>query len=129
MPMAKPSSAPGFKALQKEWYKRLADLGFEDIEMHNIKCQDGNIHLKNEATAYRFQKMDPIQREAKAQYFRKVYQYCASAIFENETERKILNLYAQGVSQAVIQKTLGIEGHRCHVYEPIYKWLTRWGLK
>lgn len=124
MLMAKPSEHPGFRALQMEWYLRLSQSGFRDIE-----CSQGDRPLKKSGTERRYERMDPVEREARIQYFRRVQQHVVETKFETQLEHDIMHLYAQGVSQVMIQQVLGLDGHRCKVYYPIYRWLTQWGLK
>jgi len=123
--MGKPSDQPGFKALLKEWNRKLSDSGFCDIE----EMRGGQLQLKKSGTEMRFKRMDTVRREAKAAYFDLVGEKLTQTPIENETERQVLYFYAEGVSQADIKRRMGIEGHRCKVYRPIYKWLKHWGIK
>lgn len=123
--MAKPTDCPGFKALQTEWYAKLSQSGFRDIEQP--ASLDGP--LRKSGTERRYDRMDPVAREARIQFFRRVQHHVSETEFEIELEREIMNLYAQGVSKVMIQKVLDLPGHRCKVYYPIFKWLERWGLK
>jgi hypothetical protein len=140
--MAKPSAHPGFKILLKEWNRRLAETGFQDIETEFLS----EPVLKQSGTEKRYKRMDPVRREAKHQFFKileekvkrtrlkcqMVFTFVSGPkgqFFESEQELNILSLYSQGVSQAQIKRRLSIEGHRCQIYYPIYKWLKLWGLK
>jgi ATP/maltotriose-dependent transcriptional regulator MalT len=123
--MAKPSDSPGFDSLLTEWNRILKESGLKDIE----RSQGGELELKRPGTMRRYESMDLTTREAKEEYFRLVAMRVASTDFKNEREEKILNLYAQGMSQAEIQKRLKIRGHRCKVYYPLYRWLKEWHLK
>jgi hypothetical protein len=125
MRMAKPSDYPGFKALLAEWNQKLSDSGFHDVEQ---TFHDERI-LKRSGTIRRYERLDPITREARFEYFRRVAQRVSQTHFESEMERQILFLYSQGHSQLAIQRMLGIPGHRCKVYYPLYRWLRAWGLK
>ncbi len=122
--MAKPSDYPGFKALLSEWNRKLYESGFKDAESDGI-----NPVLKASGSARRYERLDHITREAKEDYFRKVATKVSEANFESEFERDVLTLFSQGNSQTQIYKLLKIEGHRCKIYNPIYKWLKKWGLK
>lgn len=77
----------------------------------------------------RYLMMDETTRSARAQFFHRLSNLVQTAKFKDEQERQILTLYAQGVRQNKIQEMLQIDGHRCKVYRPIYRWLRRWGLK
>ena len=139
--MARPSAHPGFKALQVEWNRRLAESGFRDIETSGEQ-------LKQNGTERRYERLDDTTRNAKERYFEILAHKVKTtglkaqmsflflppkrrtrAAFESEQEFYILSLYAQGLSQRDIQRRLKIEGHRCKVYTPLYRWLRLWGLK
>lgn len=123
MAMAKPSDHPGFSTLQKEWYKKLKETGFDDVEQANDRP-----FIKS-GTVVRFEKMGADFIEIQFQYFDRIAHHISRAAFEDEQERQILTLYAEGFTQREIKERLGISGHRCRVYRPIYKWLTLWGMK
>lgn len=122
--MAKPSDFPGFKALQKRWYEKLRESGFKDLEANG----EGTA-LNSARTEGRYMREDPVTRETRIEYFSRIQGHVMQTQFKNDREREILSLYAQGVPQAMIQRVLGIEGNRCKVNIPIYKWLRHWGLK
>lgn len=123
--MAKPSDHPGFKSLLEAWNSKLKESGFKDIE---TECK-GQLVLKQVGAARSYERMDETRREARIQFFRQVTLCTAETEFKNELDRQILTLYGQGYSQAAIKKVLGIQGHRCKVYYPIYRWLKIWGLR
>lgn len=125
--MGKPSDYPGFKALLQEWNQKLKDSGFKDIE----EPVGDDLVLKRSGSDHRLKLLlqDTIAREARAKYYEIIGERIVNTSFDNETEKKILTLYYEGVSQGTIQKILGIKGHRCKIYRPIHKWLKRWGLK
>lgn len=123
--MGKPSAHPGFKNLLAEWNRRLAKEGFIDIEV----TRRGELDLKRPGGMERYKRADPITRDAKYQYFCLIARYVAKTRFKDETERLILSYYSEGMSQRSIQRKLNIQGHRCKVYSPIYRWLRHWGLK
>ena len=125
MQMAKPSDHPGFKQLLAEWNQKLYESGFRDVEDEKF----GERILKKSGSARRYEKLDIITREAKFEYFRRLQTLVHETHFDNEFERQVMALYAQGVSQAMIKRVMKIEGHRCKVYYPIYRWLKTWGLK
>lgn len=123
--MAKPSDHPGFKQLLSEWNRRLAESGFHDVEA----IRHGDRVLKQSGSARRYERLDPITREAKFQFYCQVAKCVSETKFKTEFERQVLTLYAQGHSQAAIKRMLAIPGHRCKVYYPVYRWLKVWGLK
>lgn len=123
--MAKPSDYPGFRSLLNEWNKKLKDSGFKDIE----ESRHGDLRLKRTGSDNRFVLLTQTQRDAGTQYFEIIGQNIVNTTFDNEQEKQILTLYFEGHSQVEIKKKLKIQGHRCKVYRPIYKWLKAWGLK
>lgn len=125
MLMAKPSDHPGFKGLLREWNNKLKESGFQDIEEH----RGGELILKKSGTVRRYEMLDDITRDARVQFYRRVAQLVSNTRFDNEFDRQVLTLYAQGISQTDIKDLLNVEGHRCKVYRPIYRWLKTWGLK
>lgn len=125
MEMSKPSETPGFKALLDEWNKKLLSSGFKDIET----MDNGEPILKRFDSYSRDKNLNTITRETDIEYYERVAQLISKTEFNNEQERQIMVLYSEGISQVEIRRILNIEGHRCKVYNPLYKWLTLWGLK
>lgn len=133
--MSKPSDTPGFKALQKEWQKKLKDSGFKDIELTNGE-------LRKSGTEHRFMQASPLEREAKATYFEIVNEKLVQTMGSpnpsqtqmyfcsdfTHLELQVMELHADGYSQAEIARRLGIRG-RSPIYRALYKWLKLWGLK
>lgn len=123
--MAKPSDYPGFVSILKEWNKKLADSGFRDIE----EKKRGELQLKKTGSDNRFLRSSPVVREAKEHYYELISQHILETTFESDLEKQILHLYLEGHTQVEIKKKLNIDGHRCKIYRPIYKWLRVWGMK
>lgn len=123
--MGTPADHPGFKQLLRTWNEKLKESEFRDAEV----MVRGELVLRTPGGARRYERMDEISREARAQFFRRLSELVATAKFRTELERQILTLYAEGISQLAIQRRLNIKGHRCKVYRPIYRWLRRWGIK
>lgn len=121
MSMARPSDHPGFEVLLAEWNQRLKDSGFKDAETSNEV-------LKKSGSERRFECLDEEMRQARSEYYHVISRRVLEAQFESEIEKEILTLYAQGFTQTAIQQMLRIPGSRWHVYDPIYKWLGRWGI-
>lgn len=125
MNMSKPSDYPGFKNLQAIWDMKLKESGFKDVETN---WRDERT-IKRSGTERRYEKLDPISRDAKLQYYRKVSQFVSRTSFDSTFERNVLTLYSRGVSQVQIKRLLKVSGHRCKIYYPLYRWLRLWGLK
>ena len=86
-----------FKKLQKEWYKKLAKEGFEDIE------QDEE-HLKQWESGYFLHRYSPDVFAAKQEYFRLAGRFLLEHDFESAFERKVWALYAEGHTLSFIRK-------------------------
>lgn len=115
--MTKPSAE-----LKSIWNKKLAESGFIDIE-EEIK---GERVLKQRASnCYRSSNL--VEKSAKLQYFLMIGNNINKTKFTNETEKKILLAYSEGVKRAVIEKSVNIE--RRTIYDIIYKYLRLWGMK
>lgn len=125
--MAKPSEFPGFKKLLAEWDKKLKESGFKDIE----ERVGEHLILKSSGSDYRIKQMnkDQTTRDAVIGYYAIISQKIAETTFKDDLEKQILMMYAEGKTQVQIKEHLKIEGHRCKVYRPLYKWLRKWGLK
>lgn len=122
--MAKPSDHPGFRQLLDEWNEKLKESGLLDIERSGI-IRD----LKRPGTIIRYDRLKMVCADATVEYFRRLGWCLHETIFDNELEKEILTLYSQGITQADIYRRLGLTGHRCKVYEPLYRWLKEWGMK
>lgn len=86
--------------LQKEWYAKLRESGFKDIEQ-----ADGNLKIWS-----RFfkGKLDTLQGEAKAQYFRAAGQFLHSHQFASEYDKTIWDMHANGISGRSIARQLRV---------------------
>jgi hypothetical protein len=91
--------------LQKQWYKKLADSGFEDIENDrgylktnvNTRYTRGYNNGKDvEAVA--------IDYEIKANYYRLAGQFLYEHKFANDSERNLWKYHAEGMSHREIVK-------------------------
>lgn len=123
--MGKPSDAPGFQALLMEWNKKLADSGFKDAE----EFKNGTFHLKKSGTVTRFERSDPLSRDARARYFEIIGDKIHETTFQDEVDRQILVLYFEGKTQVEIKRSLPVRLHRSTIYKRLYYWLKKWGLK
>lgn len=88
-----------FKDLQKKWYKKAEDSGFDDIEQ-----EDGNLKRWD---SYVFQrKYNKEQAEAKESYYRSAGKFLYDYKFEKKSQREIWRLHAEGLSFEKILKVL-----------------------
>jgi len=120
-------NTPEFKALQKEWYQRLEDEGFQDAEA----LVDGEMVLQQRAgNAYRGSVQ--VERESKEAYFRLLGQLVHKAKYDRKIDKKILMAYAAGDRITVIVRELrrcGTPRNRTAVRFIIRKYKMRWGLE
>lgn len=88
------------KALQKEWYKKLHDNGFRDIE------SDEN-HLKFYTSQFgaKFLKAEGVW-EAKARYYQMAENFLGDYKFASEMERVIWEYHSNGISYRNIAKLI-----------------------
>lgn len=95
------SPKQSLKALQKEWYKKLKDDGFTDIE-------NDEDHLKfyNSQFAAQFVERDSYVWEAKAEYYRMAEHFLHEYEFESELEKVIWEYHANALSYRDIAKVL-----------------------
>ncbi len=80
-----------FKKLQKTWYKKLKDTGFEDLE-----TPDG--FPKQLSGNYFSLRHNPERFEFQATYYRNAGYFLHRYKFKNDLERKIWEFHANGVS-------------------------------
>lgn len=86
-----------FKALQKKWYGKLEDDGFQDAER-----EDGA--LQNWST--QFSRGNLEFNQSKEEYFRLAGHFLHDHRFANETERRVWELHTNGMSTGKIAKAL-----------------------
>lgn len=80
-------NSPEFKKLQKEWYAKAKESGFDDIEQ-----EDGNLKV----WSHQFFKVRHNQTlfEAKQEYYRLAGQFLHSHKFADDVEKKIWEYHA-----------------------------------
>lgn len=93
-------SGNDFKKLQQKWYKKLADVGFEDIESH----ASGPFPMLKVYHSSRFRKVDSEQFFAKQSYFISAGQFLQTYKFSTSSHKRIWKLHCEGKTQSVIAK-------------------------
>lgn len=97
------------KTLQKIWYEKLREEGFEDIEVES----HGRNYLKNWHSRYFFIRYTPDQIEEQLTYMRMAAHFLWHYQgFQNDLEREIWRLHTDGYSRRKITdilKTFEIE--------------------
>lgn len=92
-----------YKAIQKEWYKKLEAEGFEDIETFN-KSGEPNDILKKDVYVD-FQK-NPEKYAQTADYYRYAGQFLYEHKFTNLLEKSIWEAHSEGLSSREIEESL-----------------------
>lgn len=118
-----------FRKLQQEWYEKLQEQGFKDIE----KIKGDDLVLSQSAT-YCFRNVDEFTRELKAEYFRCLAQWVhdEQTVFKNKVHKYILTRHAEGAKGKEIVNELVELGHyRCRnsICFIIRKYEMAWGIR
>lgn len=118
-----------FEALQKLWYKRLEEAGFQDAEQlranEMLLKQRGDHPLTHAG-------LDELAREHKAAYYTLLQQMVREWKFANEVDQWILEMYADGIAIKQICRILNEAGEsRCRgtVRFVVRKYEMKWGLR
>ncbi len=93
------------KKLARLWAKKLANSGFEDIEQSDGRLKKWEAHYFNHRPDKPFQ-------EAKTAYYRMAGYLLHDHIFEDEKEKLIWSLHAEGKGQRQIIRELHKQGHQ-----------------
>ncbi len=120
-----------FIRLQQEWYERLSDNGFKDIE----EIKDGELVLqRSSAAGYRKWETSPLSRALKEEYYRWIAQEAndETTVYRNDVDQYILIRHCEGARIKHIVKELETKGtprHRHSVRFIIRKYEIEWGIK
>lgn len=116
--------AAHFKELTKEWYKRLKEDGFQDIE------QDERYLKENSYKAY--QGADEITRDTKLLYFTLLTHHIGRAEFKTEVDRIVLLMRSEGAKIKSIcdyLSSIGESRTRVTVRIIIRRYEMAWGMR
>lgn len=117
-----------FVKLQKKWYEKLAESGFNDIEE-----QIGtNWHLKTTAADH-CKTTDPVVLEAKRIYYQALGEHVDKEVFECFKDEYVMRRLALGaknreISEELIEK-LGLYCHRQSLCFIRRRYEHKWGIK
>jgi hypothetical protein len=89
---------PEFLALQKKWYKKLADEGYKDIEQADGLLKSWNFGRKDH--------IDLGVRAIRAEYYRLAGQFCYVHKFKSSLEKAIWQMHSEGISIRRISRAL-----------------------
>ncbi len=121
---------PEFKELQKEWYRRLHEEGFEDIE----KVSGDELVLK-QTSSYAYEAYggtDPVTRDSKEAYFHFVAQKIQETVFTRDVDRIILTHHAEGKKiRHICEHLEAIGKRRCRgtIRFRIRVYEVKWGIR
>lgn len=118
-----------FKSLEKKWYSKLKKTGFEDIEhsekdlkqfsgVTSIHREDGGSKIDDWAE---WGRSTTIKDHWKTEYYSRCRQFLNEHKFKNKTQRKIFEMYSEGIGARVIATEL--KTYRRKVQELINKLL------
>ncbi len=118
-----------FIKLQKEWYRKLEESGFKDIE----KIQGEELILVQSAS-YCYKRTNPLSRSLKEEYFRWIAQeaHDKDTVYRNEVDRYILIRHAEGARVKAIVEELELNNmarDRQSVRFIIRRYEMEWGLR
>lgn len=118
-----------FKQLQREWYSRLADEGFKDIEKG---IDDSSLLHKWSSYAYREVK-DPHVRMSRSLYFQALTEGAATQPFDTDVDAIVISKRAEGerikdIAEYLKQQSLK-PCHRESIRCIIRKYEHRWGIR
>lgn len=116
-----------FKALQRAWYQRLKDEGFEDAEE-----LIGTKLVLRQSAAHPYRGQDHMGIQIKEAYYHFLSQQIETAEFENDVDKLILIRHAEGrkICHIVAElEELGMGRARDTVRFRIRVYEMKWGIK
>lgn len=100
--MSRQRDPKSLKTLQKIWYKKLKDSGFNDIEDTNSPKE----FLKTWHSSYFISRYTTESFERKESYYRLCSHFLWDYSFQSNLEREIWRLHSEGMSLRDIAKSL-----------------------
>lgn len=98
-------SSDEYKRLRDEWYQRLKDFGFEDIEQ-----EDGRLKAWHSTRFLGFNKANFENQQARHDYYYHAYQFLHSHQFEKEIHRIIWEEHTKCIGPKNIAQALNESG-------------------
>lgn len=91
-----------FKKIQKEWYSKLKESGFDDIEVE----EKGKIRLKKWDSVYFFCRHTSDEFFMKKKYYEMVTDFLNSYPFDREQDRTVWKFHSEGLTvRAIAEET------------------------
>lgn len=94
-------SQDDLKALKKEWYLKLKEEGFRDLE--NVSHPDSPLI---DFVKHKFRRVTIDNLEETREYYSKAKELLQTYCFDNETQKEIWSLHSDGFSKRKIEKCL-----------------------
>lgn len=124
-----------FKAMQEAWYAKLEESGFKDAE----EMRDGEMMLKqtgDHMLAWHTTRMEYtgnlLKFESKETYYRILGEKVQDSAFQNDVDRIIVTMLAEGHRVKEITEELASQGEsRCRmtIRMTLRKYEMKWGLR
>lgn len=97
-----------FKTLQREWYRKLKDSGFDDIE----DVDSPEEYLKAWHSQYFQKRHTPDKFIANQEYYRRTQAFLMHYTFANQLDKQIWKMHSEGRPLRAIAKKLTITVHK-----------------
>jgi hypothetical protein len=127
--MTKYWQTEAFRDLQKAWYAKLSDSGFDDQE----RLVNGEPQLSQSAShVFEGPGWDMFEYEQRAHYYRMLGQKAHGHTFKRKSDEVIMLLFADGKKvRQIIEALIAIGEGRCRqaIRNTIRKYEKAWGLK
>ena len=120
-------NSPEFKALQQAWYAKLEDEGFQDAEE-----LVGEEMMLRQVAEHAYKDSDELGVKTKEAYYRILEHRVQGSAFQNDIDRLIMTMFADGTKIKRIVETLEDRGsRRCRmtVRMTIRRYEMKWGLR
>lgn len=94
-----------FRRLQREWYAKLADSGFVDIERHNLHADNPYMRQHKHEVQVTLERGMLVGRQ---EYFRRAGHWSWDRTFLNRKEAHIWRLHANGLSYREVAREVQV---------------------
>lgn len=117
-----------FKEIEEEWYKKLKDTGFQDIEY----MKRGEQQLAQSCLNVYYQQ-NSISVDNKTSYFTAIRDKINEEPWNNQLHKLILSFHAEGVSKVetvkILKSQFNISIHRQTVMFIVRRYVHKWGIR
>jgi hypothetical protein len=118
-----------FLKLQKEWYRKVQESGFHDIE-----CFEGDELVLSRPSPSDYFRASSFEREMREQYYLAICHavHAEDTVFKNDVHRYVMQRHAEGAKAKTISEELEAKGHIRHRHSIrfiVRKYEMAWGLR